>query len=115
VTAVAAEQQPQVRRGPDPAGLGHVFDAEVGGFEQLFGVLEPMGGKPPLRRDPRLGQEAPRKRARCPAGLTRERGDGERLGEMLERPIAGAGETLAGGRCGAITMRRATAAATLSP
>ena len=95
---VAGQVQAQVGGGAQAAPRGDVLDGQVAGLQQAAGLADAGGGQPAHRRQAGLGDEPPGEGPRRPARVPGQIGDGQRLGQVLQRPVAGGGQALAGRR-----------------
>jgi len=86
--------QAQVGSGAQAAAGGNDLDRQVGGFQQPPGLADPGGGQPPQRRHAGLRDEVPGQRARRPARMPGQVGDGQPVRQVLQRPLAGARQAL---------------------
>ena len=81
--------QAQVGGGAQAAAGGDDLDGQVGGLQQAPGLADAGGGEPAQGRQAGLGREVPGQGARRPARVPGQVGDGQRLGQVLQRPLAG--------------------------
>ena len=91
---VAGQVQSQVGGGAQAAAGGDDLDGQVGGFQQPPGLADAGGGEPVHRRHAGLRGEAPGEGARRPARVPGQIGDGQPVGQVLERPLAGGRQAL---------------------
>ena len=101
---------------PNPERGRDLLDVEVGVLEQAPRLEHPLGVQPLERGGPGLGDEAAGERPRADRGAVGERGDVERLVEVVERPapdlleraapVAGGQRALDELRLAALAMRR---------
>jgi hypothetical protein len=78
----------QVRRGPEPAGVGHVVDARAGRLQRGARGVDALRVQPLQRRQPGLGGEAARERALGDVGVRGQLAHGQRLAQAPQRPLA---------------------------
>ena len=99
---VARQVQAQVGGAAQTAAVGDVVDREVADLEQAAGFPQPRGGEPAPRRHACLGHEPASERTGRPAGVPGQVGDGQRLGQVFQRPVAGGRQALGRRRHGAL-------------
>jgi hypothetical protein len=86
--------QAQVGRGAQAAASRDDLDGQVGGFEQTPGLADARGGEPAQGRHAGLRSEVPGECARRPARMTGQVGYGQRIGQVLQRPLASSRQAL---------------------
>ena len=84
----AAEVLAQRGGGAEAGAAGDLLDREVGVLEQAAGLEHALRVQPLQRRGPGLGHEPAGEGARADRRARRQRGDVERLGQVVERPGA---------------------------